>query len=217
MPRPKLNPDELLKLELRITPPDANPITEWNITDADFKQVIIAQEGGTDDCRLHYHAYIETLRSRSWIVKWIYNIAHCYNGEQGNSVFFSRKPHDNTIGYVVKHGNVVVRHGCSDSFIEEWLNKSDEYKRTKEALRTRLKRLKKSFTQDVRDKVVERVRETAELRTPEQVLQLILAEYHEAQMTFPSRTQVENLIVTILYPYDNGLTRAFYLRSFEYR
>lgn len=217
MPRPKLNPDETLKLELRITPPDGNPITDWQITDTDFKQVIAAQEGGTDNVRLHYHAYIETLRSRSWIVKWIYSIARCSNGEQGNAVFFSRKPHDNTIGYVVKHGNVVVRHGCTDTYIEEWINKSDDYKRSKEALRTRLKRLKKSFTQDVRDKVVERVRNAPELRTPEQVLHLILAEYHEAQMTFPSRTQVENLIVTILYPYDNGLTRAFYLRSFEYR
>lgn len=217
MPRPKLNPDEVLALELRITPPDAQPITEWNITDTDFKQAIIAQEGGTDDCRLHYHVYIETMRSRSWIVKWIYSIAHCYNGEQGNAVFFSRKPHDNTIGYVVKHGNIVVRHGCTDSFITEWLSKSDQYKRDKEALRSRLKRLKKSFTQDVRDKVVEHIRNAPDLRTPEQVLKLILAEYHEAQMTFPSRTQVENLIVTILYPYDKGLTNAFYLRSFESR
>lgn len=217
MPRPKQNPDEVLKLELRITPPDGELITDWKIDDNDFKQAIVALEGGTDDCRLHYHLYIETLRSRSWITKWIYSIAHCYNGEHGNSVFFSRKPHDNTIGYVVKHGNVVVRHGCTDTFIEEWLHKSDEYKRSKEANRQRLKRLKKSFTQDVRDKVVERIRDAPELRTPEQVLNLILAEYHEAKMTFPSRTQVENLIVTILYPYDTGLTRAFYLRSFEYR
>lgn len=217
MPRPKQNPDEVLALELRITPPDGQPITDWQITGIDFRQAIVAKEGGTDDVRLHYHAYIETLRSRSWIVKWIYSIAHCYNGEQGNAVFFTRKPHDNTIGYVVKHGDIVVRHGCSDSYIEEWLNKSDEYKRNKEALRSRLKRLKKSFTQDVRDKVVERIRETPDLRTPDQVLNLILAEYHEAQMIFPSRTQVENLIATILYPYDKGLTRAFYLRSFEYR
>lgn len=217
MPRTKVNPDEILALELRITPPDGQPIDDWKIVDTDFKQVIAAKEGGTDDVRLHYHLYIETLRSRSWITKWIYSIAHCYNGEQGNSVFFSRKPHDNTIGYVVKHGDVVVRHGCTDSFIEEWLNKSDAYKRSKEAAKQRLKRLKKSFTQDVRDKVVERIRDAPELRTPEQVLNLILAEYHEAKMTFPSRTQVENLIVTILYPYDNGLTRAFYLRSFESR
>jgi len=217
MPRPKHNPDEVLTLELRITPPDGKPIEDWKIQAEDFRQVIAAEEGGDDDCRLHYHLYIETLRSRSWITKWVYSIAHCHNGETGNSVFFSRKPHDNTIGYVVKSGNVVVRHGCSQTFIDEWLLKSEQYRKDKDSARAKSKRLKKSFTQAVLQNIVERVRDAPELRTPEQVLQLILAEYHEAKMIFPSRTTVENLIITVLYPYNQGITSAFYLRSFETR
>jgi len=217
MPRTKANPDELLILELRITPPDGKPIEDWQVNDTDFKQLIAAQEGGTEDCRLHYHAYVECLRSRTWLIKWIYNIARCTHGEQGNAVFFTRKPHDNTIGYVVKHGNVVVRHGCSETFITEWLNKSDEYRRAKESDRKRRQRVEKSFTQDVRKKVVERLKESRELRTPDSVLTLILAEYQEANKVYPNRTTVENLIVTVLHPYDAYIARAFYLRNFESR
>jgi len=217
MPRTKANPDELLILELRITPPDGNPITDWQIKPEDFKQLIVGKEGGTDDCRLHYHAYVECLRSRTWLIKWIYSIARCKHGEQGNAVFFTRKPHDNTIGYVVKHGDVVVRHGCSETFITEWLSKSDEYRRAKESSRKRRQRIEKSFTQDVRKKVVEALRESPDLRSPERVLDLILQEYHEAHKVFPNRTTVENLIVTVLHPYHGSMARAFYLRNFESR
>jgi len=217
MPRTKANPDELLILELRITPPDGEPITDWKITDTDFKQLIAAKEGGTEDCRLHYHAYVECLRSRTWLTKWIYSIAHCHNGEQGNAVFFTRKPHDNTIGYVVKHGDVVVRHGCTETYITEWLAKSDEYRRAKEAGRKRRQRIEKSFTQEVRNMVVARLAESRELRTPDGVLKLILAEYREANKVYPNRTTIETLIVTVLHPYDDSITRSFYLKSFESR
>lgn len=215
MPRIKANPDELLLLELRITPPDGQPIEDWKITDTDFKQVIAAKEGGTEDCRLHYHAYVECLRSRTWLTKWIYSIAHCHNGETGNAVFFTRKPHDNTIGYVVKHGDIVVRHGCSETFITEWLSKSDEYRRAKEAGRKRRQRVEKSFTQEVRKKIGEQLKDSHDLRYPEQVLKLILAEYYEANKMFPSRSIVENMIVTLLHPYYEYMARSFYLRNFE--
>lgn len=218
MPRPKVNPDELLKLEVRITPPDGQPITDWKIGD-DFNQLIAAQEGGTDECRLHYHLYIETLRSRSWITKWIYSIAHCYNGEQGNAVFFTRKPHDNTIGYVVKHGHVVVSHGCTQTFITEWLERSNQYKLDKDSARQRAKRMKQSFTQAVIKKVAEHIAETrnASERNPESLMRMIMMEYHESKLTFPSRTVLENMILTLMYPYDEQMVRAFYLRNFEPR
>lgn len=216
MPRPKLDPNSVYTRELRITPPDGEPITDWKLG-TDFIKAVIAQEGGDEDCRLHYHAYIETSRSASWITKWIYSIAHCYNGEQGNTVFFSRKPHDNTLGYVVKHGNIVVRHGVTETFITEWLDKSEQYRKDKDSARARAKRMKKSFTQAVCHKIVEEVKTDPSLRNPARILELILAEYHASQMIYPSRTVVENLIVTILSPYDAYLPRAFYLRNFEPR
>jgi len=216
MPRPKIDPNSLYVRELRITPPDGLPITEWKQTEDDFKQLIVAEEGGTNEVRLHYHAYVESFRSETWIKKWIYSIAHCYNGESGNAVFFSRKPHDNTIGYVVKHGNVVVRHGCSQTFIDEWLAKSDEYRKAKDTSRKREQRLSKVFTQDVLKKVVEKVKTDQSLREPDLVLSLILQEYQAHNKIFPSRTQVENLICTVLHPYKDHLVRSFYLKSFSF-
>jgi len=140
-------------------------------------------------------------------------VAHCYNGEQGNAVFFTRKPHEHTIGYVVKEGNIVCRHGCTDTYIDEWLVKSAQYKRDKEADRKREQRVKKAFTQEVREKVEHVLAESPHLRTPEEVLDLILQEYHEAKLTFPPRSSVENMIVSVLYPYDKSLYKNFYLRS----
>lgn len=217
MPRPKLDPNAMYIRELRITPPDGLPITDWKVTDDDFKVCLAAEEGGTPDVRLHYHLYVETMRSASWITKWIYSIAHCYNGESGNAVFFTRKPHDNTIGYVVKHGNIALRHGCSQTFIDEWLVKSKKYRDAVEASRARSKRMKKAFTQEVLKEVVATVRTDSSLRDPGSVLNLILANYQEANKPYPSRTQVESLVATVLHPYDPQFVRAFYLRSFESR
>jgi len=204
-----------MALEVRITPADGLPIDDWKVCEEDFKVMIAAQEGGDPDRRLHYHLYMETLRSRTWLTKWIYSVAHCYNGEQGNAVFFTRKPHENTIGYVVKEGNIVCRHGTTDTFIDEWIAKSAQYKRDKEAGRKRDQRVKKAFTQEVREKVEQVLLASPDHRNPTSVLNLILNEYHEAKLTFPPRSSVENMIVSVLYPYDKyHLVENFYLRSF---
>lgn len=121
MPRTKVNPDELLCLEVRITPPDQKPITDWKHDDTDFKVLIACEEGvpnGTP--KLHYHLYLETLRSLSWIRKWIINISHATHESNGNAVYFTRKPHEHTIPYIVKSNNVVVRIGVSQTRLEEY-------------------------------------------------------------------------------------------------
>jgi len=215
MPRPKLDPNALYIRELRITPPDGKPITDWKVNEDDFKVLLACEEGGTEDVRLHYHAYIECKRSESWLKKWVYSIAHCYHGESGNTVFFSRKPHEHTIGYVVKHGNIASRFGCSETFITEWLAKSQQYRTDKDTARKRAQRVEKAFTQTLREKVSTTLRETPDLRTPHETMKLILAEYHEAKKQYPTRSTMESLIVTLLHPYDMDLVRAFYLRAFD--
>jgi len=222
MPRVKANPDELLVLELRITPPDGHPITEWEVSDQNFKQVIAAQEGGTETVRLHYHAYVECKRSKTWLTKWIYSIARVPlgpdgkpTGPKGNSVFFTGKPHDNTIGYVIKHGNIVVRHGCSETFITEWIAKSEQYRKDHAAAKKRKQRIEKSFTQQVRESIVAMLESSPELRNPSKVLDCILHEYHQAHKVFPNRSTVENLIATLLYPYEGHMISAYYLKSFN--
>lgn len=219
MPRPKLNPDEVLKLELRITPPDGRPIVDWQLGD-DFNMCLAAQEGGDapiSNARLHYHLYIETLRSRSWIIKWIYTIARCNNGESGNAVFFSRKPHDNTIGYVVKSGNIVCRHGCSQTFITDWLNKSEQYVRDKDATRKRQQRVEGSFMMECRKEIAEFLKTNVDKRTPQGVMDFVMNYYITHDKFMPSRTQMETFIVGSLHMYDAYITRSFYLRNFDNR
>lgn len=216
MPRPKRDPDAIYCRELRITPPDGLPIEDFRENKGDFKVLIAAQEGGEGtDKRLHYHLYVETHRSESWLKTWIYSIAHCYNGESGNAVFFSRKPHDNTIGYVVKHGLIVARHGCTQTYIDEWLAKSEQYCRAKESSRKRRQRMNQVFTFELLATVRKKLAETPDLRTPHETHKLVLAEYNEAKKQYPTRSTMESLIVTLLHPYDETLVRAFYLRAFE--
>jgi len=220
MPRTKANPEELLILELRITPPDQQPITEWpHVNDVNFKMLIAAKEGGEGtDKQLHYHLYAECLRSRTWLEKWIYTTARANKLEaKGNKVFFSRKPHENSIGYVVKEGNLVVRHGTTDQFITEWMTKSDQYRKDKEASRKKKQRIEKSFTQRVRDILVDHLVYNPDDRTEEACLELIIKCYQEAEKIYPSRATVELLIVTSLAQYRPYMVRSFYLKNFEPR
>lgn len=213
----------LTPLELRITPPDGLPITDWQLNlevlgkpRDHFKKLIAAEEGGEGTGKaLHYHVYLETWRSATWIKKWVYTIAHCHNGEQGNAVFFSRKPHEHTIGYVVKHGNIVVRYGVEETFITEWIAKSEQYKRDKAAESKRKQRVEKSFTQSVRESIATQLESRHELRNTRDVLNMILMEYHGHGKVFPNRSTVENLTATLLYPYQEDLIAAFYLRGFD--
>lgn len=214
MPRPKLDPDSTNVRELRITPPDGLPITDWKATFIDFKYFIAAQEGGEGtDKRLHYHLYIETFRSESWITKWIYSIAHCYNGESGNSVFFSRKPHEHTHGYVVKHGNIAHTIGYTEAEIATFIEQSASYVRDKSAARKRTQRLAKSFTQQVYDEIVSEI-DTETIATPPLIVSKILTKYKSNGKMLPSRNVVDTLIISVLNAKGCDVS-AFYLRSFS--
>lgn len=213
MPRPKLDPTAINKFELRITPPDAEPITDWKVNDKDFQLLLACREGGTEGVRLHYHVYLETLRSKSWILKWVYSIAHCYNGESGNSVVFTRTPHDNTIGYVVKHGDVACRHGCTDRFITEWLERSAQYAKDSATLRKQATRRNEKFSQLVRQTISKHLEEHPDMRYEEQVVGLILEQYSANDKLLPSRSVVENLTCTLLYPWKPDLIRVYYAKN----
>lgn len=213
MPRTKTNPEELYVRELRITPPDQEEIADWKLGD-DFKVAIFAKEGGVGTGKqLHYHGYIESFRSASKITKWIYDIAHCHNGERGNAVFFSRQPHDNTIGYVVKHGDIVCRHGVEETFITEWIERSSQYRRDKDAVRKRTNRSASNVRGEIIDEVKQRLEEHEALRYEEQVVGMLLAGYCQRGLVFPPRSTIENIACSILYKYHPELINAFYCKN----
>lgn len=207
MPKPKSG--ELYIRELRITPPDALPITDWQVNDDDFKVLIACQEGGDDGKKLHYHIYMESHRSESWVKKWVYKIAHCYNGESGNTVYFSRKPHENTIGYVVKCGNVVCRHGVMQTFIDEWLIKSNEYKATKERDRKRVQRSRATIIQTIMDKLESDLHAGILIHSVEAVSESLLNSY-ATEKVYPSRSQHEMMVIKLIHPYVPTFVRSYY-------
>jgi len=214
MPKPKSG--DIYKREFRITPADGLPIAEWHVNDDDFKVLLACEEGGGDTGkRLHYHCYIETTRSESWLKKWVYKIAHCYNGESGNTVYFSRQPHDNTIGYVVKSGNVTVRHGCTQTFIDEWIAKSDEYKRSKESKRKREQRSRIAVIKQIEEEVAKGLHGGLVTTTVEGISEALLRCY-AAQCIYPSRMQHELLVIKLIHPYNDHFVRSYYNKTFSF-
>ena len=211
MPKPKSG--ELYIRELRITPPDGLPITEWKVTEDDFKVCVAAEEGG-DEKRLHYHLYIESFRSETWIKKWIYSIAHCYNGESGNSVFFTRKPHENTIAYVVKYGNVVVRHGCSQTYIDEWITKSNEYRQNKESIRKRVQRSRQGIIKQICEEVASGLKGGSVEPSWDTIADELL-NYFKLHDIYPIRSQFELMVIKLIHPYKPEFVRSFYTNSFS--
>lgn len=215
MPRTKLT-DSVLELELRITPPDCNPITDWLLTD-DHQQFVAYEEGGAGtDKKLHYHCYVKYNRSRTLLVKWIYTIARSNKQETGNSVFFSRKPHDHTFGYISKENNLVIRKGIDQSLITEWYNQSQAYKRTKERDRKRKQRTRKEVIDEILDHCRNGLKERSIDKSVEGVINYIITACNDAGLILPTRNAMDGYVVSLLASYNNSLVMSYYTKSFSF-
>lgn len=214
MPRTKSDPNAVLELELRITPPDGTQITEWYLDD-DFVKFAAYEEGGVGtEKKLHYHCYIVYKRSRTLLTKWIYKVARS-DEDTGNAVFFSRKPHEHTFGYISKQRNLVMRHGIDQTLITEWYNQSDEYLRTKERERKRKHRTRKERI----DEILEHARKGLQTRDIDRsvdgVIKYIIAACNDAGLILPTRTSMEGYVVSLLAQYDKHLVTSYYARNFN--
>jgi len=216
MPRPKKDVNSILELELRITPPAQLPITDWKATD-EFDELVMFEEGSANGTpKLHYHGYVKTKRSKSWIRNWIYDITNAkqYNAD-GNSVYFSKQPHEHTFGYIAKSGVCSIRYNVSQTTIDEWLYKSDEYRKQKESQRKRQSRTREDELNTVIKEVEKDLKEHRCNRSVSDVVHHILALCYHQQIRFPMRTQMDSYVLKLLYPYDEYLVRSFYTKSFE--
>lgn len=213
MPRSKKD-NSVLELELRITPPDGNRIVDWQITD-DIEKLVAYEEGGlAEDKKLHYHCYVVYRRSRTLLTKWIYTIARCIDtGETGNAVFFSRKPHDHTFGYICKQGNLTVRHNVPQTTIDEWIAKSRQYVTDKETQRKRKQRTRESELQEIFDNVQKHLKERNDYSSGE-VVSAVLSECDARETRFPSRSQMESFVLRMMYRINSQLVIAYFNKSF---
>lgn len=215
MPRPRKNPDEVLKRELRITPPNGVPISDWSL-DASILKFVAFEEGGNDSGKkLHYHCYIETTMTSQALPKWVYTVAGCIeSGEKGNAVFFSRAPHEATMGYIAKGRKLSKAHNFENHIIDEWFTQSDEYRKQREATRKREQRSRTDELKTVIEYVKKELTTRYLERNVESVISLILDTCHQREIVFPTRSQMEKLVVELLYPYDSRSILEYYTRSF---
>lgn len=215
MPRVKKN-DDVLQLELRITPADGEQITDWKLTD-DHLKFISFMEGGAGTAKaLHYHCYIEYARSRTLLLKWIYSIAHCFHGETGNAVFFSRKPHSHTFGYICKSGTVACRHNFEQTTIDEWFQQSEEYLKSKETSRKRKQRKREEAVGAIKAAVIKGLKEHTISHSVDAVIDRLLSEFHNNNLALPSRSIMETITMGCLYHVDRGFVRSYYMKSFTF-
>lgn len=217
MPRPKNDENSITELEIRITPPDQQRIVQWELDE--FITLVVAEEGEPNGTlRLHYHGYLKTSRSKSWIRDWIYRITKTEHGQlNGNALYFSRRPHEYTYGYIVKSGNVVVRHGISQTTLDEWLTDSKEYCKQKESRRKQQQRTRAVELNDIFDEIEKELKEGKCYRSIDTVVDRTLSLCYHKQVRFPARTQMEQFVLKAMYSYDMSMVRSYYTRTFETR
>lgn len=214
MPRPRKNPDEILKRELRITPPNQQAIV-WNIPPEILKFVAFEEGGADTGKKLHYHCYIETTMTSQALPKWIYTMCECIEtGERGNAVFFSRAVHDHTFGYIAKNKRLSIRHNYEQTFIEEWFKESDTYNKQRATNRKRDQRTRQDEIKQIMDQVKSDLKANGLYRNVRGCVDLILRYCSHEDIRFPIRSQMEYLVVELLYPYDKSLITDYYARSF---
>lgn len=216
MPRPKKTSGTPHEWDVRVTPTDGNEI-EFTPNQDDFEIFVACREGGEGtNKRLHYHVYIKTIRSETWLRKYFSILGRATETITGNAVYKMGQAHEGTIGYVVKEGDVKCRLGWTDMFLEEMIRKSNQYRKDKEAERKRASRGKENCLAEIMKVVAEGVKNDPS-PTPRRIMGDILHQYNERQIRFPNRSTLENCVMTILYKSSPTMVEEYYLRNIEPR
>lgn len=217
MPRPRKNPDELLKRELRITPPNEERIEDWLLDDKVIKFVAFEEGGGDTGKKLHYHCYIETTMTSQALPKWIYRVANCIEtGERGNAVFFTRAPHEHTFGYISKEHKCVISHGILQRTLDEWFTQSAEYVKQRATVRKREQRTRSDELQNIYDLVALELEQKVIQSEIMPTIYSVLEKCHSSGIRFPARTQMEQMVIKLLYRYNAQIAGLYYARSFPH-
>jgi len=193
---------------VRVTPVDQeNGIGEvgWaSLVSEDNEKLLVCKEGGTTECKLHYHAYFYTKMSKSHLYKKLSQLA----GGVGNPYYSVRMAHEGTIGYVVKGKDVEFRYNYSDTLITQYFERSDQYRKDMEAKAKRKSRERKSILAEVVEQL--RTEGEPEGRTVTNTFERIYEIYHQRQLPLPSRSILETAIVNLQ---SSRFIREYYLKN----
>jgi hypothetical protein len=207
MPRPR--PLSIKEWEARLTPQNQTQVTDWspmlNKINDENAQIIICEEGGTEECRLHYHLSIKTNASESIIRSGLSIVS----GGTGNGAYSLKNAHSHSIGYIVKQGNVVFRLNYTDSHITEYMRLSNEYKQQLDASRKRVQRTNK----DILAGIIKDAHARKVPQDPHDIYDHLETAYEELKMPLPSRSIIEYTIVNYV---GGAFRRRYYLKTFSF-
>jgi len=207
--------------ELRLTPierPD-DPI-EW-FTQPGILKIAAFEEGGHGtEKKLHYHAIVTTTMTDDALKSYCYKLTRG-KGTEGNKAFMSREIHENTCGYISKHRTPVHLIGYTESDLNEWYTKSDEYvtalKRERDAYRKTKalgrKRELLSVEQDIKTELENFPSGEYPVSVANYVVERFIDECAKRNFDFPTRTQMEGIVNRLRFKYDPGSVYAFYRRN----
>lgn len=194
--RPKKEDAEIRKWSIRLTPCDGEDVDfeKW-FTCEDYQKFIAGREIGPTNGALHYHIYCETKRSPTWIDNQLYRAARWTpHYPKGNPVFTRKVAHEGTLGYSVKEEDVAHEIGFTAEELEAIIEKSQQYRRDLEAAKkTRTRKSQLTMKKFVEEAIA------ASFTQPRDVVKFLLSRYNEADMPFPSRSQMENAVMKVMY------------------
>jgi len=211
MPR-KIGTAKLSEFDLRITPTDGKPITKDEFMESDLKaaeRVIVGQEGGTPQLRLHYHLYVKGNLSETTIAKICSKLGRATQDIKGNAVFSVRQAHSHTIGYVVKNKDIIW-HTDSQQVLEQYFKESDQYKREKETERKRASRKENSSLVDILKEV-----EVDGQTSVADIVAFVLQYCHNHDLKFPNKNMLETAVLKRIYPFQPQYVQEYYMRNFN--
>lgn len=219
MPKPLSG--QIYAREIRITPYDQLPIIESDLQPylGDIDKLLLCQEGSPNGSpKLHYHGFIETKKSETWVRSVLRKLSHCEDKSiNGNALFFTRQPHDHTYGYIIKSGNIAYNKGYTQTTLDEWIEQSSDYRKQKETTRKRSQRSRDEQLAGVVEQVTSDLKDNSCGRSVPDVVSRILMICHQEDIRFPARSQMDHIVLKLLYPYDEYIARSYYERSFDAR
>jgi len=219
--------EEAHLVELRITPPDKQSITDWQLDlhgPGWITKIVACEEGGEGtEKQLHYHAVVETTYSDTMLTKWVYSVARCRPDQIGNAVFSKRQKHDHSFGYVVKNDVCVCLHGWTDDEYSAWVEASEKYAEDKKAEREKQRKIKalgrKRMLLSVEQEIADELKGGSYLRDDEgySLVEFIISSFlkkcHERDYDFPTRTQMDSIVNRLRYVDTPRAVVAFYSRN----
>ena len=204
----KPRPDKWNEWDLRVTPVDqVGGVGEegWaSLVSEENEKLLVCKEGGTTECKLHYHAYFYTKMSKSHLYKQLSRLA----GGVGNPYYSVRMAHEGTIGYVVKGKDVEFRYNYTDTLITQYFQLSDQYRKNVEAKAKRKSRERKSILSEVIGQI--RSEGEPEGRTIAGTFDRIYEIYHQKEQPLPSRSILETAIINLQ---QHSVVRQYYLKN----